>query len=228
MKLFHITATVHAARWLSAAVLLPLLFAVGGPVQSASSEILGEDPAGRSGLQAATPPLLWERYPTAIPSSWQQPSSAHPSSWQSHLRSQTPPALAMLDSASHPDALRQPVAFTATNPVADKRGAGGVWSEAGQPPEFVSTPPATVRVGRRYEYQAEAISEEDLPLTFSLATAPRRMRVDADTGLVEWRPAAPPGEHEVELVVRDEAGAEARQAWTLRVLRPNEQVEQPP
>jgi len=223
MKLFR--ATVHA-RWLSAAVLLPLLFAVASPAQSGSSDLL--EPAGESAFQAATP-LLWSGYPAATMKHaghdfwWehnQVPGSAH--------RPSLRPSLAMLDLAGYSQELRQPVAFKASSPAANKRGASSVLSEADSQPEFVSTPPTTVRVGTRYEYQAEAISDENLPLTYSLATAPRLMRVDAETGLVEWQPAAGPGNHAVELVVRDENGGEARQAWTLRVLRPNEPVSQPP
>ncbi|MCA1778621.1 MAG: hypothetical protein LC637_04355 [Xanthomonadaceae bacterium] len=95
-------------------------------------------------------------------------------------------------------------------------------------PEILSQPPLSVRVGRRYEYQPEAFDADGDALDFSLSVAPRRMRVDKTTGLIVWRPAAPPGDHEVELTVRDPAGAQTRQTWSLRVLRPNEQLQQPP
>jgi len=97
-----------------------------------------------------------------------------------------------------------------------------------QPPQILSQPPTHVRVGKRYDYRPEAVDPDGDPLSFSLATAPPRMSIDPTTGLIAWRAATLPRDQSVELVVRDPSGAEARQAWTLRVLLPNEPVEAPP
>jgi len=93
---------------------------------------------------------------------------------------------------------------------------------------IVSLPPSHVRVGQRYDYQPEVAHSGDGPLSFALDTAPRRMTINPATGQIAWPGASPPGTHPVELVVHDSAGAEARQAWNLRVLLPGEEAEQPP
>ncbi|MDT8450664.1 MAG: putative Ig domain-containing protein, partial [Wenzhouxiangellaceae bacterium] len=135
--------------------------------------------------------------------------------------------LAMLDPANGLASFWNPAVITAgglaTSVVsAGKWSSGIVASTSNRPPEITSVPILAVRVGKRYEYQVDAVDPDGDELSFSLANAPKRITIDESIGLIAWEPAAPPGEYPVELVVRDPDGAEASQAWTLLVLRPNE------
>ncbi|MDZ4292771.1 MAG: putative Ig domain-containing protein, partial [Hydrogenophaga sp.] len=100
--------------------------------------------------------------------------------------------------------------------------------DTNQAPVILSQPPLHVRVGQLYDYRPEATDPDGDTLRFSLETAPQRMTLDSATGRISWRAAAAPREQSITLVVRDAHGAEARQSWTLRVLRPDEPIAQAP
>lgn len=261
MKPFHFSAIIHACKWLPTAALLPVLLVLAEPVRSDSATNSGTESAvksGKSGLQTAilqgndsAQPGMSRRSGRQAANGSLTATNPNPDTGFSRLgkgswwagqdpvtRSIGPvpssPALAMLDSPIRSAAFWQPAALSASSLAAGKRRSGFVASTSNQPPEFTSIPPLSVRVGNPYEYPAEAFDPDGDVLSFSLANAPRRMTVDEATGLIAWKPAAPPGEYPIELIVRDPDGAEARQSWALRVLRPNEEnnapqiVSQPP
>lgn len=123
---------------------------------------------------------------------------------------------------------RQPYILTVLDAEAAKPLPPATAAAANQPPQIRSRPPTRVHVGQRYDYQPEAVDPDGEALRFSLATAPRRMRIDPATGAIVWQGAAPKGAYPVELVARDPAGAEARQAWTVQVRLPNVPLYDPP
>ncbi len=90
-------------------------------------------------------------------------------------------------------------------------------------PSIASTPPAEARVGEAFEYQV--IVQDPYPAddthTFSLATAPYGMRIDPQTGLVEWTPTeAGAGSQTVRIEVTDAYGGSAEQVFELEVVIP--------
>ena len=88
-----------------------------------------------------------------------------------------------------------------------------------QAPTITSTPAPATGVGRRFVYAPTVVDpDRGDALSYSLATAPVGMSVNRLTGEVTFVPdAAQQGTHTVELVVRDLAGAQARQSFTLTV-----------
>ncbi len=88
-----------------------------------------------------------------------------------------------------------------------------------QAPTITSTPAPATGVGRRFIYAPTVVDpDRGDALSYSLATAPVGMSVNRLTGEVTFVPdAAQQGAHTVELVVRDLAGAQARQSFTLTV-----------
>jgi hypothetical protein len=105
---------------------------------------------------------------------------------------------------------------------------GGAWSpftQSGEitignsPPNIVSMPPRLDESGRfRYQLRAED-ADGDQRFRFELKTAPRGMQIDEINGIVTWQPAPDQaGRHDVEVVVRDEGGGEATQAFSLALV----------
>ncbi|MDX1528762.1 MAG: putative Ig domain-containing protein, partial [Gammaproteobacteria bacterium] len=93
-----------------------------------------------------------------------------------------------------------------------------VTSAANDAPVFISAPPLSASVGQRYSYSAQAVDADGDPLTFSLASAPAGMTVTANSGLVQWTPAASQqGLNNVTLRVEDGRGGIALQQFTLAV-----------
>lgn len=120
-----------------------------------------------------------------------------------------------------------PQAFTVV--VSD--GAGGESeqsfvvdvTEVNDAPTFTSTPLVTATEDLPYVYNATARDPDDASLTFSLATAPPTMTVNATSGQVTFTPRnADVGEHAVELLVSDGRGGSDSQAFTLTVANVND------
>lgn len=88
-----------------------------------------------------------------------------------------------------------------------------------QAPEFASTPDLTTGVGRRYVYRA-AVRDPDRgdAVAWSLGAAPIGMSINRITGEVSFiADVSQQGAQTVEVIARDLAGAEVRQAFTLTV-----------
>jgi hypothetical protein len=83
-------------------------------------------------------------------------------------------------------------------------------------PIIVSVPPRPDRTGFfRYRVKVKDTASER-KLHFTLRTSPRGMQISESNGEVTWRPGLDQaGRHEVEIVVHDDAGGEATQAFRL-------------
>ncbi|GAA6151560.1 putative Ig domain-containing protein [Pseudoteredinibacter isoporae] len=85
-----------------------------------------------------------------------------------------------------------------------------------RPPYILSSPGTSVLAGRSYGYQMRASDREDSSLFYRLDTAPAGMEINGN--LISWIPNEnDEGEHTVDIVVSDSAGAEARQSFQLNV-----------
>ncbi|QTD45271.1 putative Ig domain-containing protein [Ottowia testudinis] len=85
-----------------------------------------------------------------------------------------------------------------------------------RPPRFTSTPVLNGDLRQPYSYAAQATDPDGDTLTYSLASAPAGMRVDAASGRIEWQPAAV-GEYPVTVLVRDPSQLAASQTFMVRV-----------
>ncbi|MDI1484117.1 IPT/TIG domain-containing protein [Polyangium sp. y55x31] len=103
-------------------------------------------------------------------------------------------------------------------------GSGGSGGAGGQeemrgPVSFTTMPVLTARVGDPYLYASQAVQEKALPgdtITYSLATKPDGMQVDAATGEVTWTPSAgQEGPQAVSLVATGPDGQSAKQDYTI-------------
>ncbi|MBM3796565.1 MAG: hypothetical protein FJW31_21465 [Acidobacteria bacterium] len=89
------------------------------------------------------------------------------------------------------------------------------------PPMILSTAITSGSAGRAYSYSVRGTDADagDV-LTYLLDSGPAGMTLNSSTGLLQWTPAAS-GSFPVVLRVRDLAGAEARQAFTISVQNLN-------
>jgi len=84
-------------------------------------------------------------------------------------------------------------------------------------PAFVSVPAREFR-GATYTYRAVANDPDGDVLTYSLASAPEGMTIDAKTGVITWQIAeSAEGIHKIEIVARDTEGGQATQEYSLSV-----------
>lgn len=85
-------------------------------------------------------------------------------------------------------------------------------------PEIVSTPPGLTGEGTfHYEVQVED-PDGSRGLRYRLTEAPEGMRIDAITGVVDWRPQiSHAGSHPVAITVRDPSGLETTQRFQVTV-----------
>ncbi|MEO1525906.1 MAG: putative Ig domain-containing protein [Planctomycetota bacterium] len=84
-------------------------------------------------------------------------------------------------------------------------------------PEFSTTPETEAVVGQTYFYAADATDDADA-VRYVLETSPSGMEIDADSGLISFRPEASQiGSHEIVLAAIDERGARTPQAYSLDV-----------
>jgi len=89
-------------------------------------------------------------------------------------------------------------------------------------PTITSTPGFFASVGELYSYDADATDPESAALTYELLQSPTGMTIDANSGLIEWTPAAGDlGTSIVRIVARDPAGAGSIQEFSLTVLPAN-------
>jgi len=96
-------------------------------------------------------------------------------------------------------------------------------SPANTPPAFVSTPITEVTEFAQYTYAAQAEDPESQPIRYSLSAGPTALVVDAESGIVTWKPGtADVGEHTVVLAARDCAGTVMPQEFVLTVLADND------
>jgi len=90
---------------------------------------------------------------------------------------------------------------------------------ANPPPAFTSLPVENAMEGITYSYHAEARDDDAGDrVTYSLANAPTAMRMDADTGIIEWKPgASDAGYHWIAVQATDRQGATDVQQYLLHV-----------
>jgi hypothetical protein len=84
-------------------------------------------------------------------------------------------------------------------------------------PAIDSSPPFSMD-GTKYVYQIKASDPDNDPITFSLKSGPKGMKVDQKTGLIQWEiQKEDKGTHSIEIEVRDNEGATSYQRYTLVV-----------
>src|SRR5579864_1151778 len=117
--------------------------------------------------------------------------------------------------------------FSVSVTVSDGRGGvtsatttASISGAGNHAPVFTSSPVITAKHQFAYSYQATASDADNDALTFSLATAPDGMTVDANTGVVQWTPTGPNqvGAESVTLVVTDVHNASATQSFDIAVV----------
>lgn len=87
------------------------------------------------------------------------------------------------------------------------------------PPSIVSQPPDSI-TSLDYRYQVVAADPDDSSFTYRLAEAPAGMRIDAQSGLIEWSlSGVAPGEYTIAIVVADPAGLEGAQEYRLTLSK---------
>ncbi len=111
--------------------------------------------------------------------------------------------------------------------VADPSGAAAMQSfrvaltPGDAPPEITSAPVRSATRGARYTYRATAVDPDDVTLTWAV-TGPTGMSVSA-SGEVTWDvPTSAAGAYPVQLAVRDPAGHEAAQTFSVGVPVPGD------
>jgi len=84
-------------------------------------------------------------------------------------------------------------------------------------PRIISVPIEEF-LGREYTYRVVAEDPDGDPLSYSFASAPQGMTIDAKTGVITWRiDDKPEGAYAVEIVAQDPDGIKATQKYTLAV-----------
>jgi hypothetical protein len=84
-------------------------------------------------------------------------------------------------------------------------------------PTIDSSPPFSID-GTKYTYQVKASDPDNDPITFSLKSGPKGMKIDQKTGLTQWEiQKEDKGTHSIEIEVRDNEGATSYQRYTLVV-----------
>ncbi|WP_422925495.1 putative Ig domain-containing protein [Singulisphaera sp. PoT] len=85
-------------------------------------------------------------------------------------------------------------------------------------PSITSSPPSRVSLGATWTYPIAATDPDGDPLTFSLASGPDGLTIDAATGRLTYTPTnAALGDHGVSVVVSDGRGGSTTQSFTLIV-----------
>jgi RHS repeat-associated protein len=86
------------------------------------------------------------------------------------------------------------------------------------PPAIVSTPVTVAAVNGVYRYQPLGTDPENDALRYSLGTKPEGMKIDQNTGAIEWTPGANfVGSHEVSVLATDTQGAVGNQRFAVQV-----------
>ncbi|MCC7333737.1 MAG: putative Ig domain-containing protein [Pirellulaceae bacterium] len=85
-------------------------------------------------------------------------------------------------------------------------------------PAILSVPPTRALVDGGYLYPVRAIDPDGDTLRFELEEAPAGMTIDAQTGVIRWRPTAQQIDtYDVTIVARDPSGAVGRQSYQVVV-----------
>ena len=72
--------------------------------------------------------------------------------------------------------------------------------------------------GNVYQYQVAANDPDQDPVTYSLKSAPKEMRIDQATGLIRWEiRSEDKGSHSIEVEASDQDGAKSLQQYGLVV-----------
>lgn len=104
----------------------------------------------------------------------------------------------------------------------DREGEGAPYLTQGMiipnaSPRIISVPIEEL-LGSEYTYRVVAEDPDGEPLTYSFASAPQGMTIDAKTGVITWRiDDKPQGAYAVEIVAQDPDGIKATQKYTLSV-----------
>ena len=80
-------------------------------------------------------------------------------------------------------------------------------------------------VDELYQYAAQAIDPEGSAVTYALITAPTGMTINANTGLVQWTPAAAQAGSQIVIVAADDAGGHRSQQRYALLARVNQAPE---
>ena len=102
----------------------------------------------------------------------------------------------------------------------DKAEVGLTITAVNDPPVITSKPPTTTRVWSSYSYDVDVKDPDGDTLSYSLIDKPDGMIIDANTGLIEWRPDnTQDGEHKITVKVEDanEVPASDTQSFTVTV-----------
>lgn len=87
-------------------------------------------------------------------------------------------------------------------------------------PTIVSTPVTAATLNQLYRYDVRATDPEGQIITYSLASAPTGMRIDAATGTILWVPqTAPATPVNVRVLAVDERLGQAEQTFSIRVYQ---------
>jgi hypothetical protein len=85
------------------------------------------------------------------------------------------------------------------------------------PPMISSSPPAAVD-GTTYVYQVKANDPDKDPVTFTLKSGPKGMKIDQQTGLIQWEiKKEDQGTYSIEIEASDNEGGKGVQRYTLAI-----------
>ncbi|MCX4026081.1 tandem-95 repeat protein [Endozoicomonas sp. SM1973] len=98
-----------------------------------------------------------------------------------------------------------------------------VVKELNLPPKFTSVPLTTVVEETNYQYQVKATDPNvNDTIIYSLDTFPAGMKINPNTGVVNWLPNTQQiGEHKVVIVAADQHNAKASQTFSVKVKEAN-------
>jgi RHS repeat-associated protein len=95
----------------------------------------------------------------------------------------------------------------------------GVATASNQPPQIVSTPERVATSRLEFSYAVQAADPDGDTLHHSLVRAPAGATIEADTGLLRWRPSPDDvGTHDFIVRVEDDEAGRAEQAFELKVV----------
>ena len=91
-------------------------------------------------------------------------------------------------------------------------------------PRITSAPVTEAYLGESYQYNAESPEEGEENILYQLKSPiPSGMAIDPSTGVITWTPtAANVADHPIVVLIRDGAGNEGSQQFTLAVFAPVE------
>jgi len=84
-------------------------------------------------------------------------------------------------------------------------------------PAIISSPPNSIE-GTNYVYQVKASDPDNDPVTFTLKSGPKGMKIDPKSGLLQWQiHKEDQGTHSIEIEVSDHEGAKSSQQYSLAI-----------